>query len=399
MKQVLFSEVVWFQEGPGVRNTQYTDSGVKLLNVANLVDGSVDLSNTDRYISEEEAYGKYRHFLVDNGDFIIASSGIKVEYFDKKMGFVSEAQLPLCMNTSTIRFKVLDKNILNIRYFMYFLKTDQFKQQLSREITGSAQLNFGPSHLKKMHLPLINLTKQHQIVATLDKVTELISKRRQQLDKLDELVKARFVEMFGDTIINPHELPSVSLSNLANIVSGITKGRKTNGEELFEVPYMAVSNVKSGYIDWTTVKTIEATKSEIEQYHLQPFDVLMTEGGDPDKLGRGAIIQNPPKDSIHQNHIFRVRVDSSCLLPQYLEEYLQHPKAKKYFLGCAKQTTGIASINMTQLRNLPVLLPSLEQQKKFSDFTEQISHHKLTIQRSLDKMETLKKALMQEYFG
>ena len=253
--------------------------------------------------------------------------------------------------------------------------------------------------LAELIIPDVPLSEQRRIAATLDKVTDLISKRRQQLDKLDELVKARFVEMFGDTIINPHELPSVSLSKLANIVSGITKGRKTNGEELFEVPYMAVSNVKSGYIDWTTVKTIEATKSEIEQYHLQPFDVLMTEGGDPDKLGRGAIIQNPPKDCIHQNHIFRVRVDSSGLLPQYLEEYLQHPKAKKYFLGCAKQTTGIASINMTQLRNLPVLLPSLEQQKKFSDFTEQISHHKLTIQRSLDKMETLKKALMQEYFG
>ena len=252
--------------------------------------------------------------------------------------------------------------------------------------------------LAELIIPDVPLSEQRRIAATLDKVDNLISKRRQQLDKLDELVKARFVEMFGDTIINPHELPSVSLSNLANIVSGITKGRKTNGEELFEVPYMAVSNVKSGYIDWTTVKTIEATKSEIEQYHLQPFDVLMTEGGDPDKLGRGAIIQNPPKDCIHQNHIFRVRVDSSCLLPQYLEEYLQHPKAKKYFLGCAKQTTGIASINMTQLRNLPVLLPSLEQQKKFSDFTEQISHHKLTIQRSLDKMETLKKALMQQYF-
>ena len=93
MKQVLFPEVVWFQEGPGVRNTQYTNSGVKLLNVANLVDGKVDLSNTDRYISEEEAYGKYKHFLVDDGDFIIASSGIKVEYFDKKMGFISETQI------------------------------------------------------------------------------------------------------------------------------------------------------------------------------------------------------------------------------------------------------------------------------------------------------------------
>ena len=219
MKQVLFPEVVWFQEGPGVRNTQYTNSGVKLLNVANLVDGKVDLSNTDRYISEEEAYGKYKHFLVDDGDFIIASSGIKVEYFDKKMGFISETQLPLCMNTSTIRFKVLDKSILDIRYFMYFLKTDRFKQQLAREITGSAQLNFGPSQLKKMHLPLIDLTAQRHIAAVLDKVSDLMAKRRQQLDKLDELVKSRFIEMFGDCIDNPKGWKTKCLEDIAEVGS------------------------------------------------------------------------------------------------------------------------------------------------------------------------------------
>ena len=97
-----FPDVVWFQEGPGVRNTQYTTSGVKLLNVANFVDGKVDLATSNRYISSEEAYGKYKHFLVDAGDFIVASSGIQVEYFEKKMGFVNENHLPLCMNTSTI---------------------------------------------------------------------------------------------------------------------------------------------------------------------------------------------------------------------------------------------------------------------------------------------------------
>ena len=220
MKQVLFPEVVWFQEGPCVRNTQYTNSGVKLLNVANLVDGKVDLSNTDRYISEEEAYGKYKHFLVDDGDFIIASSGIKVEYFDKKMGFISETQLPLCMNTSTIRFKVLDKSILDIRYFMYFLKTDRFKQQLAREITGSAQLNFGPSHLKKMHLPIIDLTAQRHIAAVLDKVSDLMAKRRQQLDKLDELVKSRFIEMFGDINVNDKGWTIQPLGELCTIVRG-----------------------------------------------------------------------------------------------------------------------------------------------------------------------------------
>ncbi|OUQ40039.1 restriction endonuclease subunit S [Faecalibacterium sp. An122] len=290
---------------------------------------------------------------------------------------------------------IIPNDTVDIQYLAYAMEY----MNLSKYFSGATIPHIYFKDYQNETLPLPSLNEQRRIAATLDKVTELIAKRRQQLDKLDELVKAKFVEMFGDSVINPNELPSVSLSNLANIVSGITKGRKTNGEELFEVPYMAVSNVKSGYIDWTTVKTIGATKSEIEQYHLKPFDVLMTEGGDPDKLGRGAIIKNPPEDCIHQNHIFRVRVDSSRLLPQYLEEYLQHPKAKKYFLGCAKQTTGIASINMTQLRNLPVLLPSLEQQKKFSDFVEKTDKIKSTISCSLEKLKMLKKALMQEYFG
>ena len=120
---------------------------------------------------------------------------------------------------------------------------------------------------------------------------------------------------------------------------------------------MAVSNVKDGYIDWTTVETILATQSEIDQYRVLPNDMLMTEGGDPDKLGRGAIIREPLENCIHQNHIFRVRLDRNIALPEFFAEYLQHQKAKRYFWGCAKQTTGIASINMKQLRALPVLLP------------------------------------------
>ena len=162
---VKISDVLFFQEGPGVRNTQYTSEGVKLLNVANLVDGKVDLSTSDRYISEEEAYGKYKHFLCDDGDLIVASSGIKVEYFDKKMGFIDSSMLPLCMNTSTIRFKVLNPQKLEIRFFMYYLKSNSFKEQLARHITGSAQLNYGPSHLNKMIMPLVTLEKQKEIMA------------------------------------------------------------------------------------------------------------------------------------------------------------------------------------------------------------------------------------------
>lgn len=247
-------------------------------------------------------------------------------------------------------------------------------------------------------IPLPDLPTQRRIAATLDKVSEGIDLCRKMLGDLDEVVKARFVEMFGDMLLNTMKLQEQELYMVADIVSGITKGRKIISGDLKEVPYMAVSNVKEGYIDWTTVKTIEATQDEIDQYRLMPNDVLMTEGGDPDKLGRGAIIKEPPQNCIHQNHIFRVRL-SNAVLPEYFAEYLQHQKAKRYFLGCAKQTTGIASINMRQLRALPVLVPPLNQQRIFAEHVAKVQETKRMVQNCLEGLEVLKKALMQKYFG
>lgn len=253
--------------------------------------------------------------------------------------------------------------------------------------------------LKEADIPLPSLEEQRRIAALLDKVSDLIAKRRAQLDKLDLLVKARFVEMFGDMVLNPMNWPEQPLEDMADIVSGITKGRKTKETELIEVPYMAVSNVKDGYIDWTTVKTILATKAEIEQYRLLPGDVLMTEGGDPDKLGRGAIIQQPLENCIHQNHIFRVRLNENILLSSYFAEFLHHQKAKQYFLRCAKQTTGIASINMRQLKGLPTLVPPLDMQYEFKGYIEKVDRSRYIISFSLEKLEMLRNALMQQYFG
>lgn len=191
MESVYISEILFFQEGPGVRSSQYKTEGVKLLNVANFQDGEIDLSNTDRYISEEEAYGKYKHFLVEEGDFVIASSGIKVEYFDKKMGFILKEHLPLCMNTSTIRFKTKDKNRLDINYFMYYLKSEAFKNQLFKQIVGSAQLNFGPSHLRKMKVPLMDIEVQRRVINVLNLLHKLVKIRKNQLLYLDRLVKSQ----------------------------------------------------------------------------------------------------------------------------------------------------------------------------------------------------------------
>lgn len=268
-------------------------------------------------------------------------------------------------------------NGINSDYLRYCLECrnqDMFVRYVKR---GSRQ---GKSiDLKRWityKIPVYPESVQAEIVKRLDSVKAILSLREQELNALDELIRARFVEMFGDMYLNSKDWPEAKLESLADIVSGITKGRKTKNKNLIEVPYMAVSNVKDGYIDWTTVKTIEATQQEIEQYRLLPDDVLMTEGGDPDKVGRGAIIKEPLENCIHQNHIFRVRLDESVILPEFFAEYLQQQRSKRYFLGCAKQTTGIASINMTQLRALPILMPPLSEQEVFFSFKTQIDKSK-----------------------
>ena len=295
----------------------------------------------------------------------------------------------------------IDQEKVLPEYLEYALRCDRALNYYKAKLRGSTarRRSLPTPTLLAFTVPLPEISEQQHILAVMHKVKRLISCRTKEITELDNLIKARFVEMFGDMLLNEMGWQEVHLDALADVVSGITKGRKVRETELTEVPYMAVSNVKDGYIDWTTVKTILATKQEIEQYRLLPYDVLMTEGGDPDKLGRGAVIAAPLENSIHQNHIFRVRLQLEKILPVFFSQYLQNPKAKQYFLGCAKQTTGIASINMKQLRSLPVLVPPIELQERFAAFVEQVDKSKVVVQKALDEAQTLFDSLMQKYFG
>ena len=225
-KKVMIPDVLFFQEGPGVRNTQFTSSGVKLLNVGNINNGVLDLDATKIYISEKEAFGKYSHFLVEDGDLLIASSGIVVDNFHNKITWAKAEDLPLCMNTSTIRFSSLDSGVLDIRYFSYFLKTRFFSDQLRKLITGSAQLNFGPSHLKQISLPLPPLPIQKRIAEILDAADALRRKDQELLRKYDELAQAIFIDMFGDPVKNEKGWEVKKLKEFGKVQTGNTPPRE-----------------------------------------------------------------------------------------------------------------------------------------------------------------------------
>jgi len=173
------------------------------------------------------------------------------------------------------------------------------------------------------------------------------------------------------------ELPEgwtwASLDMLGEIASGVAKGTKRKDSiEVREVPYLRVANVQRGYLDLSEVKTILATEKDIEELTLQTGDILFNEGGDRDKLGRGWVWRNEVKNCIHQNHVFRMRPFLSEVLPELISHH-GNTFGKTWFQHAGKQTTNLASINMTMLRMFPVPLgPTNEQRELLTQLDIQI---------------------------
>ncbi|KPZ68951.1 MULTISPECIES: restriction endonuclease subunit S [Pseudoalteromonas] len=189
-KVEILSIFYWYQEGPGVRKHQFTEAGIKLFNGTNIQKSRINLSNTKTFISEEEANGAYKHFLADPGDLVIACSGISVDRFDEKISFLTKEHLPLCMNTSTMRFKVKEGEDACLTYLRYFMMSSIFKNQIRRQITGSAQLNFGPSHVGKCFIALPHIKEQKKISSVLSNADAELDLLAKQLANLKQEKKA-----------------------------------------------------------------------------------------------------------------------------------------------------------------------------------------------------------------
>jgi type I restriction enzyme S subunit len=156
---------------------------------------------------------------------------------------------------------------------------------------------------------------------------------------------------------------TVRLGDVGAIGAGITLGKLFLHEDTRLVPYLRVANVKDGYLDLADVNQLALPEWEIQKCLLRQGDLLLTEGGDPDKLGRGTVWGGQLPECVHQNHIFRVRFNPAQIEPKFVAFELQSPYGKAYFLKHAKQTTGIATINQRVLANFPLMLPPLAEQR------------------------------------
>lgn len=286
---------------------------------------------------------------------------------------------------------------IDARYLGRFLQASQKAVLGLTDEASHGTKRLTSDRLAALQVPVPPLPEQRRIAALLDRAEALRAKRRAALAQLDTLTQAIFLEMFGGRNGRANHT-TVPLADCAEVVSGITKGRKLNGRSARTVPYLRVANVQAGYLDLSEIKTIEALPAEVEELRLCPGDVVMTEGGDYDKLGRGALWEGQVAECVHQNHIFRVRTDPSRFLSRFFHDYLQTAAARDYFLRCAKRTTNLASINMTQLRALPVPLPQLSLQQEFARRVAAVELLKSRHRESLGKLDELFASLQHRAF-
>lgn len=276
------NEAYWFQEGPGVRKWQFTTSGVKLLNVGNIcLNGALDLSKTDRCLSHDEVEKRYKHFLVDVGDLVIASSGISFDddgLLRTRGVFIERSHLPLCLNTSTIRFK--SKGGADLRFLRYWLDSHEFRSQITRLVTGSAQQNFGPSHLESIGISLPSLAEQQRIVSLLERADRLRRTRRYALELSDGFLSAAFIELFGCANRESANWPQVELAELCERDDDIRCGpfgTQLNKSEFQRsgVPLWGIKHVNTSFELVTDEFITKAKALELDAYSLLPGDLLI----------------------------------------------------------------------------------------------------------------------------
>lgn len=197
--------------------------------------------------------------------------------------------------------------------------------------------------------------------------------------------------------------PVYRLEDVCDIASGVTLGRATSSKKVRSVPYLRVANVKDGRLDLTEIKIVEATEIEIEKLALRSGDVLLTEGGDPDKLGRGTFWEDQLPECIHQNYIFRARFPKERVCHEFAAYQFGSAYGKAYFAKYAKQTTGIACINRTILGGFPLRIPPIEEQRRLAAQLRQqlstVAEARAALQAQLKAAAALPGAYLREVFA
>ncbi len=368
---------------------KYVDEGVPFLSVKDISGGKLTLSNC-HYITPLEYENLPSGAKPQPGDMLFCRVGT----LGKPL--ILDADIPrfgTFVSLGFLRLKTTDS--CSLKYLYYWMYSDSFWKQVESNVKGASQINLNTGWLKNFELPLYGMEQEYKIIEHLDKVTDLIDKHNLQLQKLDELIKARFVESFGSIYNNIYDFRIVSLQDVCEPIKDGTHQTPAYTDDK-ENGYMFLSSkdVTSGKINWNDIKYIPDWLHKDLYARIAPRkgDLLLAKNG---TTGIAAIVD--------KNVIFDIYVSLALLRPidvnsVYLWGAVNSAETKRQFDESLKGI-GVPNLHLGEIKKTKIILPPIELQNQFADFVEKVDRQKEQIQKSLEKLEILKKSLMQKYFG
>lgn len=298
-------------------------------------------------------------------------------------------------------------------FLVLCLKAPVFQRWFDQNKRGTTIKGVPREDVLSLRIPLPPLPEQRDIARVLQTVQQAREATERVIAAAREVKRSllRHLFTYGPVVVGeadkvalketdygavPARWRIAPLRECADVQSGVTKGRDLGDDITVEVPYLRVANVQDGYLDLSEIKYISVRPSDVERYLLHPGDVLMTEGGDPDKLGRGSVWRGELAQCIHQNHIFAVRPSPGLLDVEYFSYLIQSDYGKAYFLKVAHRTTNLASINLTKLNGLPVIVPSMSEQYEITRAIATIDAKVRSEEKRKQALDTLFKSLLDK---
>lgn len=368
---------------PSRATAEFWDGGnIPWIKIGNIKGKYVD--EADEYITQAGLEGSSAKML---------SAGTILFTIFATLGEVGILTIDACTNQAIAGIAIKNRSEVLTDYLYYFLKSK--KSSVIALGRGVAQNNINLSILRNFEVPMPALSIQKQIVDVLDKNAKVIEARQQQLQKLDELVKARFVEMFGAYPLNPMGWKKGTIRDVvADVRYGSSRPAVDGGKYL----YLRMNNITyGGELDLSDVKRIDVPENELEKCTVRRGDVLFNRTNSKELVGKTCVYDRDEM-MVLAGFVIRVRVND-LVLPEFLSAFLNTDFSKRTLLGMCKAAIGQANINAQEMQSIGIYIPPIELQKEFVQFKNQTDKSKVAIQKALDETQMLFDCLIQEYFG
>ena len=349
-------------------------------------DESMYITKTAQKIKPE---GTKKSRYVKPGDFLLSNSmSFGRPYILKIDGCIHDGWLVLRD----------ENNVFDKKFLYYYLSAPITYEKFKSMAVGGVVNNLNSDMVRKIRVPLPSKQEQRDVADSLDKITNLLFLRKQQLAKLDELVKARFVEMFGEFEFNPKEFPVYHLCELCDV--GSSKRIYQEEQSISGIPFLKVADlnelIDTGKYSCSTFIPLERYEQLLHK-ELTPTenDILITSRG---TLGKCYIVQSDDEFYFQDGMISWLSNFSPKVSSIYISYLFAQPYIQKQIESLQAGST-VAYLSIAMLKKINVILPPKKLQDDFATFVEHVDQQKQTVQQSLEKLELMKKALMQEYFG